>query len=97
VVREVAEESGVRIRGLGLSGVYTDPGHVTVYLSGEVRQQFALCFHALPLWGQPRPDQDETIGAGWFAAADLAELDIHPNVRLRIDDAIHQPDIAHLT
>lgn len=92
VVREVEEESGVRIRVLGLSGVYTDPGHVMVYLSGEVRQRFAL-----PLSGTPRPDQDETIGAGWFSAADLAGLDIHPTVRLRIGHALDEPDVVHLT
>jgi hypothetical protein len=32
----------------GLSGVYTDPGHVMVYPDGEVRQQFSLCLHATP-------------------------------------------------
>jgi 8-oxo-dGTP pyrophosphatase MutT (NUDIX family) len=58
VMREVFEESGVHIRVLGLSGVYTDPGHIMVYTSGEVRQQFALCFHALPLSGQPRPRRE---------------------------------------
>lgn len=97
VVREVGEESGVRIRVLGLSGVYTDPGHVMAYFSGEVRQQFALCFHALPLSGRPRPDDDETIDAGWYDPADLAELDIHPSVRLRVDHAINEPDTVHLT
>jgi 8-oxo-dGTP pyrophosphatase MutT (NUDIX family) len=94
-VREVLEESGVEIRVLGLCGVYTDPGHVMAYLSGEVRQQFALCFHALPLAGEPRPDQDETIGAGWFATAELDEIDIHPSVRLRIDHAVNDPDTVH--
>jgi ADP-ribose pyrophosphatase YjhB (NUDIX family) len=44
VMRDVLEESGAEIRVLGLSSVYTGPGHVLVYLSGEVRQ-FALCFH----------------------------------------------------
>jgi 8-oxo-dGTP diphosphatase len=97
VVREVFEESGIRIQVLGLSGVYTDPGHVMVYLSGEVRQQFALCLHALPLSGRPHPDHDETVSANWFAVADLADLDIHPSVRLRIDHAISDPDVVHIS
>lgn len=96
VEREVLEESGVRIQVLGLSGVYTDPGHVMVYLSGEVRQQFALCFHGVPLSGEPRPDDDETVGAGWFAMAELDDLDIHPSVRLRIGHAVHEPDTVHV-
>jgi hypothetical protein len=82
---------------LGLSGVYTDPGHVMKYLSGEVHQQFALCFHALPLSGHPHPDEDETIGADWFTLTDVDDLDIHPSVRLRIDHAIHHPDTVHIT
>jgi 8-oxo-dGTP pyrophosphatase MutT (NUDIX family) len=96
VVREVLEEAGVRIRVLGLSGVYTDPGHVMAYLSGEVRQQFALCFHALPLSGRPRPDEDETIGADWFAPTDIDNLDVHASMRLRIDHAVHHPDTVHI-
>src|SRR4051812_13628167 len=47
--REVVEESGVAIKVTRLAGVYTDPGHVMVYPdTGEARQQFAVCFHALP-------------------------------------------------
>jgi 8-oxo-dGTP pyrophosphatase MutT (NUDIX family) len=61
-----------------------------------VRQQFALCFHALPMSGRPRPDLDETIGADWFALADLDDLDIHPSVRLRIDHAVHHPDTVDI-
>ena len=95
VIREVLEESNVHIRVVGLSGVYTDPGHVMVYRTGEVRQQFALCFHGIPVSGQPRPDEDETIDAAWVPVADLDRLDIHPSVRLRIDHAIHHPDTVH--
>lgn len=66
-----------------------------VYLSGEVRQQFALCFHALPLSGEPRPDLDETVDAGWFGTAELGELDIHPSMCLRIGHAVNDPDTVH--
>ena len=51
VEREVAEESGVTISVSRLVGVFTDPRHVMVYPdTGEVRQQFAVCFHAVPWW-----------------------------------------------
>ncbi len=63
VVREVQEESGIHIRVGGLSGIYTNPDHVMAYLDGEVRQQFALCFHATPVSGHPRPDHQETTDA----------------------------------
>jgi ADP-ribose pyrophosphatase YjhB (NUDIX family) len=53
-VREVAEEAGADIELTGLSGVYSEPGHVLVYADGA-RQQLAVCFHAAPRDGQPTP------------------------------------------
>jgi ADP-ribose pyrophosphatase YjhB (NUDIX family) len=96
VVREVAEESGVTISVTGLSGVYTDPGHVMVNLDGEVRQQFSLCVHATPVSGRPRPDHDEVINAAWIRTDELPHLSIHPAIRLRIDHAITNPDHPQL-
>jgi 8-oxo-dGTP pyrophosphatase MutT (NUDIX family) len=95
-VREVAEEAGMAITVTGLSGVYTDPGHVMVYRDGEVRQQFSLCVHAIPVAGLPRPDNDEVIDAAWTTVSDLRGLTIHPAMRLRIDHAITEPGTAHL-
>src|SRR6478735_4748219 len=48
VIREVAEESGVVIALVGISGVYSDPTHVLLDPDGTVHQQLALCFHAIP-------------------------------------------------
>ncbi len=89
VVREVEEESGILIKVTGLAGVYTDPNHVMVYSSGEVRQQFALCFHAEPTKGSPRPDHEETIDARWMELGELDQLAIHPSMRLRLARAVH--------
>ena len=91
VVREVREESGIRINVNGLSGVYTDPAHIMVYATGEVRQQFALCFHARPLSGRPRPDHNETIDAAWYRRDELPQLTIHPSITLRIEHALKHP------
>ena len=91
VIREVGEESGIHITVTGRAGVYTDPGHVMVYASGEARQQFALCFHAQPVSGDPRPDREETIDAAWVEARELNELPIHPSMRLRLSHALNQP------
>jgi 8-oxo-dGTP diphosphatase len=89
VQREVREESGVQIKVTELAGVYTDPGHIMVYPdTGEVRQQFAMCFHADPLHGEPRPDHDETCEAAWIDLAQLDALPVHPSMRVRIDAAL---------
>jgi 8-oxo-dGTP pyrophosphatase MutT (NUDIX family) len=95
-IREVAEETGVTITVTGLSGVYTDPGHVMVYHNGEVRQQFALCLHAVAVSGQPRPDGEEMINAGWFDTDGIDQLPIHDSMRLRIQHAITNPGRVRL-
>jgi ADP-ribose pyrophosphatase YjhB (NUDIX family) len=95
--REVVEESGVAIKVTRLAGVYTDPGHVMVYPdTGEARQQFAVCFHALPVDGQPQADHDETCEAAWIAPDHLDVLPIHPSMRLRIVHALTEPDTPHI-
>ncbi|MFI1564083.1 NUDIX hydrolase [Streptomyces sp. NPDC020490] len=87
VVREVREETGIEVEVVGLTGIYTDPGHVIRYDDGEVRQQFSICFLARPTGGELRTS-DETTQVRWVDPADLAGLDIHPTMRLRIDHAL---------
>ncbi|MEV0052638.1 NUDIX domain-containing protein [Saccharopolyspora shandongensis] len=96
VVHEVNEESDILVTVTGLSGIYTDPRHVMVYSNGEVRQQFAVCFHATPLRGEPRPDHEETINAAWVKPEALDALPIHPSMKLRLAQAMTQPAQVHL-
>jgi ADP-ribose pyrophosphatase YjhB (NUDIX family) len=87
-IREVAEETGVRVELTGLVGLYTSPGHVMAYDDGEVRQEFSVCFHARPQGGELREDGTETKAAEWVPVAQLDELSIHPSMRTRINDAL---------
>lgn len=69
VVREVEEETGIRIAIAGLVGLYTDPRHVIAYANGEVRQQFNVSdqSHDPPVQGTPccrTRWQDERTSAG---------------------------------
>jgi 8-oxo-dGTP diphosphatase len=91
--REVAEESGIMIDILGVSGVYTDPGYVIRSVDGRVRQPFTVCFHATPVAGTaaPRPDHVETTDAAWIDPVQLDTLPVHPAMRQWIDDALDQP------
>jgi 8-oxo-dGTP pyrophosphatase MutT (NUDIX family) len=99
VIREVAEESGVSIALTGLSGVYSDPTHVLLDPDGSVHQQLALCFHAVPVptdhAQEPRPDGIETKEAAWCTPTALANLVMHPAMRLRVHDAITTPHRTH--
>jgi ADP-ribose pyrophosphatase YjhB (NUDIX family) len=95
--REVVEESGIAIKVTRLAGLYTDPGHVMVYPdTGEARQQFAVCFHALPIHGQPHADRDETCEAAWIDPTHLDRMPIHPSMRLRIAQALTEPNTPHI-
>ena len=99
VIREVAEESGVTIAVIGLSGVYSDPTHVLLDPDGTVHQQLALCFHAVPSTSEypqePRPDGIETQEAAWCAPAALVNLAMHPAMRMRVHDAVTAPHRPH--
>lgn len=83
VVREVTEETGITVEVTGLIGVYSDPEHVIKFSDGEVRQEFSLCFRARPIEGEPRTS-DESKEVLWVEPAELADLNIHPSIRLRI-------------
>lgn len=83
VVREVTEETGIKVEVGQLVGVYTNPRHVMAYDDGEVRQQFSLCFHATPVGGSLRTST-ETKEVGYVPLDDLDNLKIHPSIRLRI-------------
>ncbi|MFL0397420.1 NUDIX domain-containing protein [Streptomyces albus] len=97
VVREVEEETGIKVAVDDVSGLYTDPRHVMAYDDGEVRQQFSICFRAHPTGGSLRTS-DESKEVRWVAPTDLDALDIHPSMRLRIthglDDSRPAPYIG---
>ncbi|MFB9904086.1 NUDIX hydrolase [Allokutzneria oryzae] len=87
VVREVDEETGIRVDVTSLVGVFSNPAHVVAFSDGEVRQEFSLCFRATPTGGDLRASS-ESKEVLWVAPHDLACLDIHPSIRLRIDHGL---------
>ncbi|GAB2972244.1 NUDIX hydrolase [Saccharothrix stipae] len=87
VVREVEEETGVHVEVTALVGLYSNPNHVIAYGNGEVRQEFSICFRAQPLGGELRPSS-ESKEVHWIEPDRLADLDIHPSIRLRIDHGL---------
>ncbi|MFE7948389.1 NUDIX domain-containing protein [Streptomyces sp. NPDC057426] len=88
-VREVEEETGIRVEVDNIVGLYTDPEHVLAYDDGEVRQQFSICFRAHPVGGVVRTSS-ESKEVRWVDPADLDELDIHPSMRLRIHHGLDE-------
>lgn len=82
-VRETREETGITVEVTGIVGVYSDPRHVIAYSDGEVRQQFSLCFRAVPVGGVPTPSNEST-DVRWVKRDELGDYDIHPSTLLRI-------------
>lgn len=84
VSREVLEETGIEVEPDAIIGVYSDPAHVIAFADGEVRQEFSICFRARYLRGEPRTS-NESSEVSWVPRTELAGLDIHPSIRLRIE------------
>lgn len=84
-VREIREETGIEAQVDLLLCVYSNPRHVITYDNGEVRQQFSVCFlcHAV---GGELTTSDESSETRFFDVAEIPKLDMHPSIRLRIDD-----------
>ena len=83
-VRETREETGVDCEITGLSGFYTDPGHVLLYTSnGEVRQEFSIVLTARATGGGPTPS-DETSQVRWVALDEVDAYPMDPSMRLRV-------------
>ncbi|MGF1646139.1 MAG: NUDIX hydrolase [Kineosporiaceae bacterium] len=83
-VREVKEETGIDCEITGLVGIYTDPGHVILYIrDGEVRQEFSVVYTARAIGGTPTTSS-ESLEVAWVARDRLAELAMEKAMRLRV-------------
>lgn len=92
--REVEEETGLHVELTGVSGIYSDPGHVIAYDNGEVRQEFAICLRARPVGGALRTS-DESSEVKWVEPEAIEGLPIHPSMLLRIRHGL-KDDPPHL-
>jgi 8-oxo-dGTP diphosphatase len=95
-VRETAEEAGLRVRITGLVGLFSDPAFVIKPVAGETRQPFVVCFHGVAEWGAPRPDENETVDAGWFEPAQIEAMTLEPGACRWIYHAISGSSEPHL-
>jgi ADP-ribose pyrophosphatase YjhB (NUDIX family) len=91
-VRETFEESGIECEITGLSGIYTDPGHVMLYTSnGEVRQEFSIVLTARASGGRPTASS-ETSEVRWVPQGELGDYQMDPSMRLRVQHYLERRD-----
>jgi 8-oxo-dGTP pyrophosphatase MutT (NUDIX family) len=95
-IRETAEEAGLCVRITGLVGLFSDPAFVIQPVAGEIRQPFVVCFHGVAEWGSPRPDEIETVDAGWFEPAQVEAMTLEPGACRWIHHAIAGSRDPHL-
>jgi len=95
-IRETAEETGITCEITGLSGIYTDPGHVILYTSnGEVRQEFSVVFLARAAGGQPTPSS-ESSEVRWVPVADVGAYQMDRSMALRLRHYAEHRDSPYL-
>jgi 8-oxo-dGTP pyrophosphatase MutT (NUDIX family) len=86
VIREVHEETGLRVAVGRLVGVYSEPGlQVVRYPDGNVWHYVNVCFECAVQAGQ-LTTCDETLALAWVPLRRLPRT-LVPNHRIRISDA----------
>jgi 8-oxo-dGTP pyrophosphatase MutT (NUDIX family) len=95
-VRETLEESGIECEITGLSGIYTDPGHVLLYTSnGEVRQEFSIVLTARATGGEPRGSSESTE-VRWVPLDQVAGYPMDQSMRLRVQHFAEHRDRPYI-
>jgi ADP-ribose pyrophosphatase YjhB (NUDIX family) len=95
-VRETVEETGITCEITGLSGIYTDPGHIILYTSnGEVRQEFSVVLTARATGGQLTPSS-ESSEVRWVPIADVAAYQMDRSMALRVRHYAEHRDSPYL-
>jgi ADP-ribose pyrophosphatase YjhB (NUDIX family) len=84
-VRETKEETDVEIEIIGITGLYSAPGHKFVYDDGRIRQEFSVCFLGRPVGGEANGSA-ESREVRWFPPEELEALPMTLTIRLRVDD-----------
>ncbi len=95
-VRETREETGIDCEITGLSGIYTDPGHVILYTSNdEVRQEFSIVLTARTIGGQPTPST-ETSEVRWVPPGEADGYQMAASMRMRVEHLLQHRDHPYI-
>jgi 8-oxo-dGTP pyrophosphatase MutT (NUDIX family) len=78
VVRETAEETGLRVEPVAIAGVFGGPAFLVRYANGDETNYVMTVFACRTIGGTPRPDGDETLDVRFVARDAVAGLDVAP-------------------
>jgi ADP-ribose pyrophosphatase YjhB (NUDIX family) len=88
-VREVFEETGLKVRVLKLIGVYSNPNRIIEYNDGNRVQLVAHHFEVDAVSGELTLN-NEVSEFGYFTAEEIATLDVMEHHRDRITDSLEE-------
>lgn len=86
-IREVFEETGLRVRVKRLVGVYSDPNQLVVYIDGNKVQIVAIHFEA-EIMGGTLGLSNETSAFGWFSLEEMEGMEMLGHHKKRIEDTL---------
>ncbi len=87
-VREIWEETGIRVELVRVLGVYGGPEFRVRYGNGDEVAFVMTLFEGRTLGGEPRADGEEILEARYVAPAELPRLDMPEWARLALADAL---------
>ncbi len=93
-VRELWEETGLKVLVSRLVGIYTSPDFLIEYADGNRVQIVAMHFEAEVTDGELRLS-DETTDAGYFTPTEIATMDVIETHRQRITDSLNFRETAY--
>jgi 8-oxo-dGTP pyrophosphatase MutT (NUDIX family) len=91
-VREMWEETGLRVTLSGVQGIYGGPDFRLTYPNGDVVSYCVIAFAAAISDGVMRADGVEVAELGWFSEAEAEALAMGPWTRTIIRDAFAPAD-----
>lgn len=94
-VREVFEETGLKVRAKRLTGVYSNPDQLVVYPDGNQAHFVVLNFEVEVVDGKLGLS-DETSEVGYFTLDEIITMPMHDRHADRIEDALANQNEAFI-
>jgi 8-oxo-dGTP pyrophosphatase MutT (NUDIX family) len=93
--REVFEETGLRVRVVRLTGVYSDPNQLVIYPDNNRVHIITINFE-VKLVGEEMGLSNETTDIRYIPIAEALEMDLFHSHVLRIRDALSSQEAAFI-
>jgi len=86
-IREMREETGLRVEPVRIIGVYGGKEFRVVYQNGDVASYVTIVFECKIISGKVTPDFEEVLDVRYFSEAEVASMQLPAWVRRVLRDA----------